>query len=102
MDVSVVVPTRNRSALLARTLQSVLRQQDVEFEVIVVDEASTDETPAVLSALGNQRVRVIRHDSPRGLSAARNNGAAGASGEWLAFIDDDDLWAPDRLARQLD
>jgi glycosyltransferase involved in cell wall biosynthesis len=101
MDVSVIVPTRNRSALLATTLRSVFRQQDVEFEVIVVDEASTDDTPAVLAALGEARVRVIRHDAPRWLAAARNHGAAEARGEWLAFLDDDDLWAPDKLVRQL-
>jgi glycosyltransferase involved in cell wall biosynthesis len=101
MDVSVVVPTRNRSALLAMTLRSVLHQQNVELEVIVVDEASTDDTPAMLAALGDARVRVIRHETPRGVSAARNRGAAEARGEWLAFLDDDDLWAPDKLARQL-
>jgi glycosyltransferase involved in cell wall biosynthesis len=55
----------------------------------------------VLAALGDARVRVIRHDTPRGVSAARNRGAAEASGEWLAFLDDDDLWAPDKLVRQL-
>ncbi len=101
MNVSVVVPTRNRSALLAMTLRSVLRQQDVELEVIVVDEASTDDTPAMLAALGDARVRVIRHDMPGGVSSARNRGAAEARGEWLAFVDDDDLWARDKLARQL-
>jgi glycosyltransferase involved in cell wall biosynthesis len=101
MDVSVVVPTRNRSALLATTLRSVLRQQDVDLEVIVVDEASTDDTPTVLAAIGDARVRVIRHDAPRWLAAARNNGASEARGEWLAFLDDDDLWAPDKLIRQI-
>jgi glycosyltransferase involved in cell wall biosynthesis len=99
--ISVVVPTRNRSALLAMTLRSVLRQQDVELEVIVVDEASTDDTPAMLGGLGDARVRVLRHDVPYGVSTARNRGAAAAVGEWLAFVDDDDLWAPDKLAEQL-
>jgi glycosyltransferase involved in cell wall biosynthesis len=101
MDVSVVVPTRNRSSLLATTLRSVLGQRGVDFEVIVVDEASTDETPAVLAAVCDARVRVIRHDTPRGVSNARNHGAAEARGEWVAFLDDDDLWAPDKLALQV-
>jgi glycosyltransferase involved in cell wall biosynthesis len=101
MNVSVVVPTRNRSALLAMTLRSVLRQQDIDFEVIVVDEASTDDIRAVVAALDDTRVRVIRHEMPLGVSSARNRGAAEAVGEWLAFVDDDDLWAPDKLARQL-
>ena len=101
MDVSVVVPTRNRSALLSRTLRSALRQERVDFEVIVVDEASNDDTPALLSALDDHRVRVLRHEIPRGLSAARNHGAEHARAEWLAFLDDDDLWAPDKLFRQV-
>jgi len=101
MDVSVVIPTRNRSALLSRTLRSALRQERVDFEVIVVDEASNDDTPALLSALGDHRVRVLRHEFPRGLSAARNHGAEHARAEWLAFLDDDDLWAPDKLFRQV-
>jgi glycosyltransferase involved in cell wall biosynthesis len=101
MEVSVIVPTRNRSALLTLTLRSVLRQQDVDLEVVVVDEASTDETAAVLGTLRDGRVRVIRHEVARGLPAARNSGAAAAHGKWLAFIDDDDLWAPDKLVSQL-
>ena len=101
MDVSVVIPTHNRSALLSRTLRSALRQERVDFEVIVVDEASSDDTPALLSALDDHRVRVLRHEIPRGLSAARNHGAEHARAEWLAFLDDDDLWAPDKLFRQV-
>jgi glycosyltransferase involved in cell wall biosynthesis len=103
MDVSVIVPTRNRSRLLTATLLSVLRQRDVDLEVIVVDEASTDDTPAILAAAarGDPRIRIIRHDTPLGVSAARNRGAAVASGEWVGFLDDDDLWAPDKLVRQL-
>ena len=101
MNISVIVPTRNRSALLAMTLRSVVCQRDVDLEVIVVDEASTDDTLTMLAAIGDARVRVIRHDTPAGVSAARNRGAAEAHGDWLAFIDDDDLWAPDKLVRQL-
>jgi glycosyltransferase involved in cell wall biosynthesis len=103
MDVSVIVPTRNRSRMLTATLGSVLRQRDVRLEVIVVDEASSDETPETLAAVARDdpRVRVVRHDTPRGVSTARNRGAAEARGEWLAFVDDDDLWAPDKLVRQL-
>ena len=98
MGVSVVIPTRNRTALLAMTLRSVLRQRDVTLEVIVVDEAaSTDDTGARLAAIRDPRLRVIHHDAPRGLPAARNHGAEEARGEWLAFIDDDDLWAPDKI-----
>jgi glycosyltransferase involved in cell wall biosynthesis len=101
MKVSVVVPTRNRSALLATTLRSALAQRDVDLEVIIVDEASTDDTAAVIGRFGDSRIRVIRHEKPQGVSVARNRGAAEAHGEWIAFLDDDDLWAPDKLALQV-
>jgi glycosyltransferase involved in cell wall biosynthesis len=102
IDVSVIVPTRNRRCLLAKTLRSALQQQGVVVEIIVVDDASTDETPEFLTGLAGAGVRVIRHDSPRGLSETRNHGASEARGEWVAFLDDDDLWAPDKLCRQID
>jgi glycosyltransferase involved in cell wall biosynthesis len=102
LQVSVVIPTRNRSALLAMTLRSVLRQQRVDLEVIVVDEASTDDTASTLAAVSDTRLRNIRHDTAQGLSAARNHGAYEARGQWLAFVDDDDLWAPDKLVAQIE
>lgn len=100
-DVSVVVPTRNRSAMLAVTLRSVLDQRGVDLEVLVVDEASSDDTADVVAAFDDPRVRMIQHEQPQGLSSARNRGAAEASGQWLAFIDDDDVWAQDKLACQI-
>jgi glycosyltransferase involved in cell wall biosynthesis len=101
MDVSVIVPTRNRSSLLALTLRSVLAQRDVDFEVIVVDEASSDDTPSVITSFGDPRIRSIRHERPQGVSAARNRGVAEARADWVAFLDDDDLWAPTKLTLQL-
>jgi glycosyltransferase involved in cell wall biosynthesis len=101
VEVSIVIPTRNRSTLLAMTLRSVLCQRDVDLEVVIVDEASTDDTPALLASVRDSRVRVIRHDTPRGVSTARNRGAAEAHADWIAFLDDDDLWAPNKLALQL-
>jgi glycosyltransferase involved in cell wall biosynthesis len=101
LDVSVVIPTRNRSALLAMSLRGVLAQRDVALEVIVVDEASEDDTRSVIAKLDDPRIRVVRHDTCQGVSAARNRGVAEARAEWIAFLDDDDLWAPDKLAQQL-
>jgi glycosyltransferase involved in cell wall biosynthesis len=101
MAVSVILPTRDRSALLATALRSVLWQEDVDLEVIVVDEASTDDTPAMLAALTDDRVRVVRHQIATGVATARNDGVTLARGDWLAFIDDDDVWAPDKLVRQI-
>jgi glycosyltransferase involved in cell wall biosynthesis len=102
-EVSVVIATRNRWPLLsAHALPSALGQEDIELEVIVVDDASTDDTDARLRELRDPRVRVIRNDTNRKLPTARNTGAAAARSEWLAFLDDDDLWAPRKLRLQLD
>lgn len=100
-EVSVVVPTRNRSALLAQTLRTVLWQQNVDLEVIVIDEGSTDDTASIVASLHDPRVRIVRHDIPQGVATARNRGAEEATGQWMAFVDDDDLWAPDKLSLQL-
>ena len=101
-EITVVVPTHNRRDLLQLTLRTVLGQRDVELEVVVVDDGSTDDTADVVAGLGDPRLRLVRHDTAQGVSAARNRGIAEASGQWVAFVDDDDLWAPDKLARQLE
>jgi glycosyltransferase involved in cell wall biosynthesis len=75
----------------------------VAFEALVVDDGSADPglVAAIVADLGDRRFRVVRHDRSRGVSAARNSGAQLARAPWVAFCDDDDLWAPDKLARQL-
>ena len=98
--VSVVVPSHNRARLLRRTLQSILAQQIGDLEVVVVDDGSADDTRAVALA-ADPRVVVVRNQEPAGVSVARNRGIAAASGEWIAFCDDDDVWSPDKLTRQL-
>ena len=100
--VTAVIPTRNRLAMLRQALDAALSQQDVEIQVVVVDEGSSDGTPAFLAALGDDRVRVVRNDVPLRLPGARNAGIDLTHTEWIAFCDDDDLWAPDKLAAQLD
>jgi glycosyltransferase involved in cell wall biosynthesis len=100
--VTVVVPTRNRRSVLAMTLGTLVAQRDVEVRVVVIDEASSDDTPAYLAAVAGDSITVVRHDEPRGLAAARNAGLERAETRWVAFCDDDDIWAPDKLAAQLD
>jgi glycosyltransferase involved in cell wall biosynthesis len=100
-DVSVVIPTRDRRDLLRSAIRSVLAQREVTVEVVVVDDGSSDGTEAMVAALGDPRIRVVRDASPLGESAARNRGIDEAGGPWIAFLDDDDLWAPDKLALQL-
>jgi glycosyltransferase involved in cell wall biosynthesis len=77
-------------------------QEDVSLEVIVVDDGSTDDTATRLASLDDDRVRVIHHAASLGVSAARNHGIEAARGEWLAFLDDDDVWAPRKLREQVD
>ena len=101
-SVSVVVPTRDRRDRLRLALISVLRQREVDIEVVVVDDASTDGTADMVSGLADRRLRVVRQTSPIGVSAARNRGITEASGRWVAFLDDDDLWGPQKLAPQLE
>lgn len=101
-DVAVVVPTRDRAVLVDRLLDQLVRPQEgLRHEVIVIDEASSDETPALLERYRRDHgIHVVRHDPPRGLSGARNAGVEASSAAHLAWIDDDDLTAPDRLSRQ--
>ena len=101
-DVSVVIPTRNRRDLLARALGTVLRQEGVAVEVFVVDEGSQDDTADFVRSLRDPRVTLICHETPKGVAVARNAGIARARAPWVAFLDDDDLWAPEKLATQLE
>ncbi|MGI9539056.1 MAG: glycosyltransferase family 2 protein [Miltoncostaeaceae bacterium] len=97
--VSVVIPTRNRREMLDRTIACVLGQDGVDIEVLVVDDGSTDDTHEYLTSIADSRVSML-HGGGRGAAHARNTGIAEASGAWIAFVDDDDLWAPGKLAAQ--
>lgn len=101
-EVSVIIPTRDRHDRVRLAVRSALAQRNVGLEVLVVDDASTDGTGAMIAALGESRVRVLRNDISRGESGARNRGIQEASGRWIAFLDDDDLWAPEKLTSQLE
>lgn len=92
MRYSVIIPTRDRRALLGRTLESVFAQTHQPAEIIVVDDGSSDGTLEFVESLNN-RVRLVRQRH-RGPGAARNAGAAVATGDYLAFLDSDDLWFP--------
>ena len=99
--VTVVLPTRDRRSLLERSLGSALDQTGVELDVLVVDDGSTDDTPAWVASVDDPRVTLVTHLESRGVAAARNTGIERARTPWIAFLDDDDVWAPAKLEEQL-
>ena len=99
--VSVILPTFNRSRSLAMAAESVLNQTFTDLELIIVDDASSDDTEAAVCELQDGRVRYLKRESNGGASAARNTGIAAARGRFIAFQDSDDLWLPGKLSRQM-
>ncbi len=100
--VTVVVLTWNRESLLRETLDSVLAQTLSDIEVLVVDNESTDGTRSFVEGHSDPRVRYLRNANGGNLSVNRNHGVRHARGSWVAFCDDDDLWEPEKLERQMD
>lgn len=102
--ISAVIPVYNRPEFIRRSVESVFRQTTPPTELIVVDDGSTDETPDALAALrktAGGSFRIITHRENRGVSAARNTGIRAAEAEWIALLDSDDVWHPEKLARQM-
>jgi glycosyltransferase involved in cell wall biosynthesis len=100
--VSVIIPTHNRAALVGTALRSVLAQTFQDFEVLVVDDGSSDDTSELCRQFPDARIRWLRHDTARGGGAARNTGITHSRGQYIAFLDDDDEWFPEKLARQME
>jgi len=99
--VSVIIPTHNRADMLCRAVDSVLKQTLTDFELIIVDDGSTDDTCRRIEAHTDPRIRYIRHQLGKGASAARNTGIRHAHGNYIAFLDDDDEWLPTKLEKQV-
>lgn len=99
--VTVIIPTYNRAEILPRAIDSVLEQTFEEFELLVVDDGSNDGTLSVLDTYEDERLRVITHGTNRGANVARNTGIEHANGDFIAFLDSDDTWHPEKLGRQL-
>ena len=100
--VSVLIPTYNRALHLRAAIASVLDQTFQDFEVIVVDDASTDDTFAVVRSVDDARVRYLRHETNKKEAVSRNTALRAASGEYIAFLDDDDEWVREKLQRQVE
>jgi glycosyltransferase involved in cell wall biosynthesis len=99
--VSVVVPTFNRAGLLKETVDSILAQTYADFELIIVDNMSVDSTEAYVAGLADPRVRYFRNPNGGIIAVNRNYGIRQARGEYVALCDDDDLWLPEKLERQV-
>lgn len=100
--VSVIIPTYNRARVLHRAMRSVLAQTHRNLELIIADDASTDDTEEMVKSFGDDRIVYLRQERNRGASAARNLGLAHARGALIAFQDSDDEWLLDNLERQIE
>jgi len=99
--VSIIMPTYNREQLLRRAIQSVLTQTYQDFELIIVDDGSTDNTERLAKSFNSDKIRYIRHRENKGPAAARNTGIQSAKGDYIAFQDSDNEWMPEKLEKQM-
>lgn len=99
--VSVIIPTYNRAQIIIESINSVLNQTYQNFEILVIDDGSTDNTKDIVESINDIRIRYIYQENS-GPSAARNNGIKNANGEWIAFLDSDDIWLPEKLGKQIE
>ncbi len=102
LEVSVVIPVMNGEKVIDRALDSVFAQTFVNFEIIVVDDGSTDQTAKLVSQRVDNRLTLLKHADNQGAAAARNTAIAAARGIWIAFLDSDDTWRKDKLERQIE
>lgn len=98
--VSVIIPTYNRADRVCRAVESVLAQNFTDFECLVVDDGSTDDTAERLAEFDDSRLKILRQEN-KGVSAARNFGIAAAIGDFIAMLDSDDEWVPEKLLKQI-
>jgi glycosyltransferase involved in cell wall biosynthesis len=101
MKASVIIRTYNRAYIVGEAIQSALKQTYDNYEVLVVDDGSSDNTPEIVRGFRDEKLRYVRHEKNRGVGAACNTGIAEAKGELIAFLDSDDLWMPEKLERQV-
>jgi glycosyltransferase involved in cell wall biosynthesis len=99
--VSIIIPTCNREHCVGRAITSVLNQTYPRFELIVVDDGSIDDTEKVIKNFHDKRIVYLRHEKNLGAPAARNTGIKAARGDYIAFLDDDDEWLPEKLEKQM-
>lgn len=99
--ISVIMPVYNVQDFIAEAIESVLNQQHQQFELLIIDDCGQDNSISLCHNFNDSRISIIHHSKNLGLSAARNTGIKHAKGNYLAFIDSDDCWHPDKLSKQL-
>lgn len=99
--VSIITPSYNTGRYIAETIESVINQTYKNWEMIIVDDCSTDDTEKIVSSYNDSRIRFIKNDTNSGAAVSRNKAIREAKGEWIAFLDSDDLWVPDKLESQI-
>ena len=100
--VSIIMPSYNTGAYIKKTIQSVINQSYQNWELIIVDDCSTDNTDeAVQPFLNDMRIRYIKNEVNSGAAISRNRALMEAKGKWIAFLDSDDLWVPEKLEKQI-
>jgi len=100
--ISIITPSYNTAPYILQTIQSVLNQTYTYWEMIIVDDCSTDNTCDVVNKFSDERIIYIQNERNSGAAISRNKALAVAKGKWIAFLDSDDLWAPDKLEKQLE
>jgi glycosyltransferase involved in cell wall biosynthesis len=101
ISLSVIIPTYNRAQMVGRAIRSVLDQTYQDFEIVVVDDGSKDNTEEVVRSFNDKRVRYIKHERNEGVAAARNTGIKATRSKYIAFQDSDDEWLPEKLEKQM-
>lgn len=100
--VSVIIPTYNRAYCLDRAIESVINQTYLDWELIIVDNYSSDDTDSLVSKYSNNRIRLLKIHNQGVIAASRNKGIRHSSGEYIAFLDSDDWWSPDKLTKSVE
>lgn len=100
--VSIITPTYNCGRFIAETIISVQAQTYTDWEMLIVDDCSTDDTEAIVASFCDDRIRYIRNEKNSGAAVSRNRALREAKGRWIAFLDSDDLWLPEKLEKQVE
>ena len=99
--VSIIMPSYNTARFISETIESVLAQTYTNWELIIVDDCSTDNTDEVVAAFSDERIRYLKNEKNSGAAVSRNYALREARGRWIAFLDSDDLWHPEKLEKQI-